>query len=73
MALTWQRLLEGGSPKAWKSKSARRLHATWRVAAVFLQGAMGELLDKHQAFIYYRIVKGDFGLTIEAIEGHNYL
>ena len=31
------------------------------------------MFDKHQPFIYYRIIKGDFGLTIEAIEGHNYL
>jgi hypothetical protein len=31
------------------------------------------MFDKHQPFIYYRIIKGDFGLTIEAIEGQNYL
>ena len=36
-------------------------------------GADAFMLDKHQPFIYYRILKGDFGLTIEAIEGHNYL
>jgi hypothetical protein len=36
-------------------------------------GSDAFMLDNHQAFIYYRIVKGDFGLTIEAIEGHNYL
>jgi len=27
------------------------------------------MFDKHQPFIYYRIIKGDFGLTIEANEG----
>ena len=31
------------------------------------------MFDKHEPFIYYRIVKGDLGLTIEVIEGHNYL
>jgi len=36
-------------------------------------GADAFMFDKHQPFIYYRIIKGDFGLTIEAIEGHNYL
>jgi hypothetical protein len=36
-------------------------------------GADAFMLDKHQPFIYYRILKSDFGLTIEAIEGHNYL
>jgi hypothetical protein len=36
-------------------------------------GADAFMFDKHQPFIYYRIVKGDLGLTIEAIEGHNYL
>lgn len=36
-------------------------------------GADAFMFDKHEPFIYYRIVKGDLGLTIEAIEGHNYL
>lgn len=36
-------------------------------------GADAFMFDKHQPFIYYRIVKGDLGLIIEAIEGHNYL
>jgi len=36
-------------------------------------GADAFMFDKHKPFIYYRIIKGDFGLTIEAIEGHNYL
>ena len=36
-------------------------------------GADAFMFDKHEPFIYYRIVKGDLGLTIEVIEGHNYL
>jgi hypothetical protein len=36
-------------------------------------GADAFMFDKHEPFIYFRIVRGDLGLTIEAIEGHNYL